>query len=83
MVVESLAEDRADRAHDVGGRAPERMTPLGGEDDQLAATASRLTGDLMLVGAAAAWALFSSLGRPLVAAVGAFRAILQIGRAHV
>ena len=46
-------------------------------DDQLAATASRLTGDLMLVGAAAAWALFSSIGRPLVAAVGAFRAIMQ------
>ena len=49
----------------------------GDTDDQLAATASRLTGDLMLVGAAATWALFSSLGRPLVAAVGAFRAIMQ------
>jgi drug/metabolite transporter (DMT)-like permease len=42
-----------------------------------AGTASRLVGDLMLVGAAATWALFSSLGRPLVAAVGAFRAIVQ------
>jgi drug/metabolite transporter (DMT)-like permease len=29
----------------------------------------------MLVGSAATWALFSSVGRPLVAAVGAFRAI--------
>jgi drug/metabolite transporter (DMT)-like permease len=37
----------------------------------------RLLGDAMLVGAAATWALFSSIGRPLVAAVGAFRAILQ------
>ena len=45
--------------------------------DLLVATASRLTGDLMLVGAAATWALFSSIGRPLVAAVGAFRAIMQ------
>lgn len=46
-------------------------------DDLVRATASRLTGDLMLVGAAATWALFSSIGRPLVAAVGAFRAITQ------
>ena len=38
---------------------------------------SRLIGDLLLVGSAATWALFSSVGRPLVAAVGAFRAILQ------
>ena len=51
-------------------------TPVSA-DDQLAATASRLTGDLMLVGAAATWALFSSIGRPLVASVGAFRAIMQ------
>lgn len=42
-----------------------------------APTLARLAGDLMLVGAAATWALFSSIGRPLVAAVGAFRAILQ------
>jgi drug/metabolite transporter (DMT)-like permease len=38
---------------------------------------SRLVGDLLLVASAATWALFSSVGRPLVAAVGAFRAILQ------
>jgi len=35
-----------------------------------------LMGDLLLVASAASWALFSSVGRPLVAAVGAFRAIL-------
>ncbi len=35
-----------------------------------------LLGDLLLVASAATWALFSSVGRPLVAAVGAFRAIL-------
>ena len=34
-----------------------------------------LLGDLLLVASAATWALFSSVGRPLVAAVGAFRAI--------
>ena len=34
-------------------------------------------GDLMLVASAASWALFSSVGRPLVAEVGAFRAISQ------
>jgi len=33
-------------------------------------------GDLLLVASAATWALFTSVGRPLVAAVGAFRAIL-------
>lgn len=32
-------------------------------------------GDLLLVGSAATWALFSSVGRPLVAVVGAFRAV--------
>jgi drug/metabolite transporter (DMT)-like permease len=36
-----------------------------------------LAGDLLLVGAAATWALFSHAGKPLVAQVGAFRAILQ------
>ncbi len=36
-----------------------------------------LAGDLLLVASAAAWALFSSVGRPLVERVGAFRAILQ------
>ena len=35
-----------------------------------------LMGDLLLVASAASWALFSSVGRPLVAAGGAFRAIL-------
>ena len=35
-----------------------------------------LLGDLLLIASAATWALFSSVGRPLVAAVGAFRAIL-------
>lgn len=36
-----------------------------------------LVGDALLVGSAATWALFSSVGRPLVAVHGAFRAILQ------
>jgi drug/metabolite transporter (DMT)-like permease len=36
-----------------------------------------LVGDALLVLSAATWALFSSVGRPLVEAVGAFRAILQ------
>jgi drug/metabolite transporter (DMT)-like permease len=36
-----------------------------------------ILGDLLLVASAATWALFSSVGRPLVAEVGAFRAILQ------
>jgi drug/metabolite transporter (DMT)-like permease len=36
-----------------------------------------IVGDVLLVGSAATWALFSSVGRPLVGAVGAFRAILQ------
>ena len=36
-----------------------------------------LVGDLLLVGSAATWALFSSVGRPLVERVGAFRAIFQ------
>jgi len=34
-----------------------------------------VTGDVLLVGSAATWALFSSVGRPLVAAIGAFRAV--------
>lgn len=50
---------------------------LGSVTGDTGIPASRLLGDLMLVGAAASWALFSSIGRPLVAAVGAFRAILQ------
>jgi drug/metabolite transporter (DMT)-like permease len=36
-----------------------------------------LVGDGLLVLSAATWALFSSVGRPLVRSVGAFRAILQ------
>jgi len=36
---------------------------------------SRVLGMLALVGAGATWALYSSLGRPLVAAIGASRAI--------
>ncbi len=42
-----------------------------------APTSASLVGDVLLVGSAASWALFSSVGRPLVQAVGAFRAILQ------
>jgi drug/metabolite transporter (DMT)-like permease len=34
-----------------------------------------VTGDALLVGSAATWALFSTVGRPLVAAIGAFRAV--------
>ncbi|MFM8814256.1 MAG: DMT family transporter [Candidatus Limnocylindrus sp.] len=37
--------------------------------------ASRILGMLALIGAGATWALYSSLGRPLVAAIGASRAI--------
>jgi drug/metabolite transporter (DMT)-like permease len=36
-----------------------------------------LAGDILLVGAAATWALFSHVGKALVAQVGAFRSILQ------
>ena len=39
------------------------------------ASASRLLGIAMLIGGGAAWALFSSLGRPIVAAVGARNAV--------
>ena len=39
------------------------------------ATASRLLGIAMLIGAGATWALFSSFGRPLIAAVGARNAV--------
>ncbi len=51
----------------------------GGEaaDGTILGIPSPLVGDLLLVGAAASWALFSSVGRPLVARVGAFRAIVQ------
>ena len=43
----------------------------------LAGLPAPLVGDALLVASAATWALFSSVGRPLVEAVGAFRAILQ------
>ena len=43
----------------------------------LAGLPAPLVGDALLVLSAATWALFSSVGRPLVEAVGAFRAILQ------
>jgi drug/metabolite transporter (DMT)-like permease len=43
----------------------------------IAGVPAPLVGDVLLVGAAAAWALFSHVGKPLVASVGAFRAILQ------
>ena len=43
----------------------------------IAGVPAPLVGDALLVGSAATWALFSSVGRPLVEAVGAFRAILQ------
>jgi drug/metabolite transporter (DMT)-like permease len=39
--------------------------------------AGPIAGDAMLVASAASWALFSSVGRPLVERVGAFRAIFQ------
>lgn len=39
------------------------------------ASASRLLGIAMLIGGGASWALFSSLGRPIVAAVGARNAV--------
>ncbi|HEY3523548.1 MAG TPA: DMT family transporter [Candidatus Limnocylindrales bacterium] len=45
-------------------------------DGQLAGLPSRLVGDLLLVASAATWALYSSVGRPLVHSVGAVRAIL-------
>ncbi|MFM8915179.1 MAG: DMT family transporter [Candidatus Limnocylindrus sp.] len=44
---------------------------VGGPDDALV----RLAGVVMLIGAGATWALFSSLGRPVVEAVGARNAV--------
>lgn len=38
---------------------------------------TRLVGDALLLCTAASWALFSTVGRPVVDAVGAFRAFLQ------
>jgi drug/metabolite transporter (DMT)-like permease len=40
---------------------------------------TRVVGDALLVGSAATWALYSSVGRPLVHSVGAVRAILGSG----
>ena len=52
------------------------LLALRGSDGALGTGgASRLLGILALVGAGATWALYSSLGRPLVAAIGASRAI--------
>ncbi len=51
------------------------LLSLRGADAQLVAEPSRLLGMLALVGAGGTWALYSSLGRPLVAAIGASRAI--------
>ncbi|HEU4671397.1 MAG TPA: DMT family transporter [Candidatus Limnocylindrales bacterium] len=45
-------------------------------ESEVAGLPSRLVGDGLLVGSAATWALYSSVGRPLVHAVGAVRAIL-------
>ncbi len=47
----------------------------GGDGALSLSDPARLLGMLMLIGAGATWALYSSLGRPLVAAVGASRAI--------
>jgi drug/metabolite transporter (DMT)-like permease len=52
-------------------------TEVLGQHGSIAGLPAGLVGDVLLVGSAATWALFSSVGRPLVAAVGAFRAILQ------
>lgn len=46
-------------------------SPGGAEED----SAVRLVGVALLIGAGATWALFSSLGRPVVAAVGARTAV--------
>lgn len=51
------------------------LLSLRGNSELSAANASRLLGMLALIGAGATWALYSSLGRPLVAAIGASRAI--------
>jgi drug/metabolite transporter (DMT)-like permease len=60
----------------VAGRNASPTTVAGGEAELIGVPA-RLVGDGVLVASAATWALFSSVGRPLVAAVGAFRSILQ------
>ena len=57
------------------GVAALALRSSGGEGLITDATASRLLGIVMLIGGGAAWALFSSLGRPIVAAVGARNAV--------
>jgi drug/metabolite transporter (DMT)-like permease len=61
----------AARSGGFGGPAGAAVILPGG-----AAVPRALMGDLLLVASAATWALVTSVGRPLVAAVGAFRAIL-------
>ena len=51
------------------------MLALRGSAEFSATDPSRILGMLALIGAGASWALYSSLGRPLVAAIGASRAI--------
>ena len=57
------------------GVAALALRSSGGDDLVADASASRLLGIAMLIGAGATWALFSSLGRPVVAAVGARNAV--------
>ena len=51
------------------------LLALRGSAEFSATDLSRILGMLALIGAGASWALYSSLGRPLVAAIGASRAI--------
>jgi drug/metabolite transporter (DMT)-like permease len=51
------------------------LLALRGSTELSATDPSRILGMLALIGAGASWALYSSLGRPLVAAIGASRAI--------
>jgi drug/metabolite transporter (DMT)-like permease len=57
------------------GVAALALRSSGGDDLVADASASRLLGIAMLIGGGAAWALFSSLGRPIVAVVGARNAV--------
>jgi drug/metabolite transporter (DMT)-like permease len=57
------------------GVAALALRSSGGDDLVADASASRLLGIVMLIGGGASWALFSSLGRPIVAAVGARNAV--------
>ena len=51
------------------------LLALRGSTEVSAVDSTRILGMLALIGAGASWALYSSLGRPLVAAIGASRAI--------